>query len=376
MIPFEVLGIGTATPEHFVTQQHAAQLATAFCGEAASATTTKLLPKLYARCGVSKRHSVVLETSSNGDLASQSFYHDAADATDRGPTTAQRMIAFSEHATDLAAKAALHAFDGSGVAPQEVTHLITVSCSGFSAPGVDVQLIERLRLPAATYRTHIGFMGCHGAMNALRVAQSFVASDPAAVVLIVAVELCSLHQQYGVDTERFVANALFADGAAAVVGKRGGKTNVARNEDAGDTQSLRLVATRSTIIPETQDLMGWTVADHGFEMRLSRKVPDVIRQSLRPWLVNWLAELELTIDEIEAWTVHPGGPRILDATFEGLGIDAAAHPESAEVLNEYGNMSSPTTLFILDRQRRRRSVRPCVMLGFGPGLAIEAALFD
>jgi predicted naringenin-chalcone synthase len=213
-------------------------------------------------------------------------------------------------------------------------------------------------------------------MNAFRVAQAFVAHDPAAIVLIVAVELCSLHQQYGVGTERIVANALFADGAAAVVGGQGDERAVAGSVVQSTPEPLRLVATRSTIIPQTQDLMGWTVADHGFEMRLSRKVPEVIRQSLRPWLVSWLAELELTIPRIEAWTVHPGGPRILDATFEGLGVDPAAHPESAEVLAEYGNMSSPTTLFILDRQRRRRPVRPCVMLGFGPGLAIEAALFN
>jgi predicted naringenin-chalcone synthase len=163
-----------------------------------------------------------------------------------------------------------------------------------------------------------------------------------------------------------VANALFADGAAAVVGS---------HDAAGPPTTWRLVASGSYVIPNSEDAMTWTIGDHNFEMTLSKQVPGLIARNLRPWLSTWLRELALDVNGIASWAVHPGGPRILTAVEEALALSRQSLADSKAVLAEYGNMSSPTLLFILDRLRRRRAPRPCVALGFGPGLVVEAALF-
>jgi predicted naringenin-chalcone synthase len=160
-----------------------------------------------------------------------------------------------------------------------------------------------------------------------------------------------------------VANALFADGAAAVVA-------------AGDAPAgtWRVAAHGSFVIPDSADAMSWAVGNHGFSMTLSKKVPELISRNLRPWLEGWLRTLDRDPGEIKSWAVHPGGPKILDVVEDVLELGRGALVASREVLANYGNMSSPTTLFILDRLRRERAPLPCVALGFGPGLAVEAAL--
>src|SRR5262249_12623418 len=149
--------------------------------------------------------------------------------------------------------------------PNRITHVITVSCSGFHAPGFDVALIKKLGLSRAVARTHVGFMGCHGLLNGLRVAQGFIGSDPSACVLLCAVELCSLHHQYRWDSEQIVANSLFADGATAVV---------ARDGDRETPYVYELQATGSTLIDDSEDAMSWRIGDHGFTMTLSARVPE------------------------------------------------------------------------------------------------------
>jgi predicted naringenin-chalcone synthase len=208
-------------------------------------------------------------------------------------------------------------------------------------------------------------MGCHGAINALRVAHAYEKVDPAARILVCAVEICSLHFHYGWDPDKMVANSLFADGSAAVV-LRTGKP---------DSAGWKLSATRSMLFPDSEDAMTWRIGDHGFEMTLSPKVPEMIQTHLADWLRNWLATQGLTFEQIGTWAVHPGGPRILSAVEEVLGLERSALAVSREVLSEFGNMSSPTILFILDRLQQRQAPRPCVALGFGPGLVAEAALF-
>ncbi len=208
-------------------------------------------------------------------------------------------------------------------------------------------------------------MGCHGALNGLRVANAFVDADPAARVLLCAVELCSLHYYYQWDPQRIIANALFADGAAAVVGI---PSSIAPN----DAWTIR--ASGSRVFPDSADAMTWTVGDHGFAMTLSRRVPGLIGEHLRPWLTTWLARSKLTIEDIGSWAIHPGGPKILDAVEEALALPRASGIASREVFAEYGNMSSPTVLFILERLRSGGAGRPCVALGFGPGLTVEAML--
>jgi predicted naringenin-chalcone synthase len=194
------------------------------------------------------------------------------------------------------------------------------------------------------------------------VANAYASAAPAARVLLCALELCGVHYYYGDDPEKVVANALFADGAAAVVGERGeGEWSVA--------------ATGSCLIPDSADAMGWSIGDHGFEMTLARKVPGLIARNLRGWIDGWLGDNGLSVDAVKSWAIHPGGPRILEAAGEALGLPSTALTASREVFAEYGNMSSPTVLFILDRLRKSAAPRPCVALGFGPGLVAEAVLF-
>ena len=398
---FRILGLGTATPSGGIRQSHAATVAQTICCE--NDQQRRMLTALYRRAGVDYRHSVLLE--GDGDRAAtgllthtlgtvlpegfsvrrladesietdvedcvrQTFFEPAVNADDCGPTTAQRMLMYEHHAPTLASSAVHRALDSSGVLPDEITHLITVSCTGFAAPGVDLALIRSCGLSPTVTRTSVGFMGCHGAINGLRVAQAYADADPKARILLCAVELCSLHQQYGWHPDRIVSNSLFADGAAAVVGC--GSNNAAPL--AHDDRHWSIAATASMVIPESEDLMSWCVRDHGFEMSLSAQVPATIRETLHPWLSAWLAEYRLTVDQIGSWAVHPGGPRVLLACEQALNLSNHHLQESRSILSEYGNMSSPTILFVLERLRQQQRPLPCVLLAFGPGLTAEAAL--
>jgi predicted naringenin-chalcone synthase len=229
---------------------------------------------------------------------------------------------------------------------------------------VDLALIRGLGLRPTVERTHVGFMGCHGALNGLRVAHAFAAANPGARVLVAAVELCSLHYYYGNEADKLIANAIFADGAAAVAGQAGARP-----------RGWSLRASGSCLIPESAADMAWTVGDNGFAMTLSRRVPGLIAAHLRPWLEGWLRDNGLSLADVRSWAVHPGGPKILVAAEEALGLPPAALAPSRAVFADRGNMSSPTVLFVLDRLRRENAPGPCVALGFGPGLVAEAALF-
>jgi predicted naringenin-chalcone synthase len=350
-------GIGTALPPYRISQADAAEIAKQYSCE--TAAQERLFVTLYRRAGVDGRNSVVLDTSEGPLDSRQSFY------TSTAPTTLERMRKYEAEAGSLAVAAGASALRDAGIAPGRVTHLVTVSCSGFYAPGFDITLLKQLPLPAGVARTHIGFMGCQGALNGLRVARAFLEADPAACVLLCALELCSLHHQYGWDADRIVANALFADGAAAVVAVAG---------ELAEAPRYRVIASGSTVIDDSEDVMSWRIGNHGFEMTLSPRVPDLICQYLRPWLESWLAEYHLDVTRVGSWAVHPGGPRILAAFSEATDVDRLALEISHQVLADHGNMSSPTILFILDRLRRTEAPRPCVALAFGPGLTVEAAL--
>ena len=359
-------GIGTALPGPRIDQADAAELATRLCG--IDDALARKLAVLYRRSGVATRHSVLLDQS-NGSRATQSFFASARSDADHGPSTETRMLRYEAEAYPLAVEASRRALDESGFKATEITHLVTASCSGFHAPGFDLAMIDRLRIPSTVARTHVGFMGCHGGLNALRVAHAFTRAEPDSRVLLCAVELCSLHFQYGRESDRMVANALFADGAAAVVIT----APPARCESS--TDAWRLVANGSVIVPRSTDAMTWRIGDHGFVMTLSPGVPDLIKAHLADWLSAWLGRHGLNIGAVGSWAVHPGGPRILDAVADSLGLGADALADSRAVLAESGNMSSPTIFFILERLRRRSAPLPCVALAFGPGLAVEAALF-
>lgn len=355
-------GLGTAVPHNVIAQARAAKLS----AELIRGQQAKAVEALYRRSGVKFRHSVLLE--GNGEsIHTQSFYAPARDEQDRGPSTSERMERYAVEAPVLAADACRKALYQAGARAEGVTHLVTVSCSGFAAPGCDLKLIEMLGLSPAVTRTNVGFMGCHGLMNALRVARGYVESDPSATVMISAVELCSLHQQYTQDAQQIVANALFSDGTACLI--------LQSEASAGSGGGWSLADQRSFIIPGTAEMMSWRIGDYGFEMTLSPSVPDIIRETLRPWLSEWLDDVGLSIPDVGCWAIHPGGPRVLSATGETLGLHASDLSPSFEILEQYGNMSSPTVAFILEQLQSGGSRPPCVMIAFGPGLTIEAALW-
>src|SRR5688572_28162971 len=264
-----IRGLGTATPERSISQADAAEVAQTFVYD--NRENANLLAMLYRLTKVRQRGSVLLEEP-NGDRYKQSFYPAAGCPTDRGPATALRMERYASAAAPLALSASRRALEDAELEARQITHLITVTCTGFDSPGVDVSLVKELGLRPTVGRVQVGFMGCHGALNALRVAQAFAESDPAARVLICAVELCSLHYAYGWDPEKVVANALFADGAAALV--------VTTGEPIED--EWRIVGSGSCLLPDSLGEMSWRIGDHGFEMTLSPRVPDLIERHLRP----------------------------------------------------------------------------------------------
>lgn len=392
---FVIRGLGTAHPPDALTPDDGLGIARFMAGPDVR-TSTWLVP-VYANSGIARRYQVlggpVVRDILDGTNHSGSPFLPTRVNEGVGPTTGERMRIYAKEAGPMAVRAAAAAVAESAFEPASFTHLVTVSCTGFVAPGVDLALIRGLGLRPTVERTHVGFMGCHGALNGLRVSNAFVTADPAARVLLCAVELCSLHYYYGSQPDKLIANAIFADGAAAVVGSAGelplqtpsrrgtgakpldGAGPAPRGLEVGEGAWWRMLASGSCLVPESVADMSWTVGDHGFEMSLSRKVPGLIARHLRPWLEAWLGDNGLSLDTVRSWAVHPGGPKILTAVEEGLGLPADALAASRGVYTDHGNMSSPTVLFILDRLRRAQAPRPCLALGFGPGLVAEAALF-
>ena len=372
----KILGLGTSVPEHSIAQSDAAIVAQQL---KLSERWNDALPALYRKSGVLRRGSVLLGPQGLHNLDRHSFYKPASETHPFGPTTAERMKVYSEHAGRMLQCACSEAIEYSGVATSSITHLVTVSCTGFFAPGIDIGLIESLGLDSNIQRTHVGFMGCHGALNGIRIAKAIVDATPTAVVLLGAVELCSIHQQYTDDAQQLVANALFADGAAGLVigaaSDQGEELEIAANSSVPSQGNWSIISTLSKWIPETTNLMSWRIGDHGFRMTLDSKVPSFIEANLESEIKNWLDGQSLTISDIDAWAIHPGGPRIIRATGKALGLPSQSLEASEAILANHGNMSSPTVLFILDRlSDQLPAAKSCVLLAFGPGLCIEAVL--
>ncbi|OAI48156.1 hypothetical protein AYO44_07805 [Planctomycetaceae bacterium SCGC AG-212-F19] len=365
---FAILGLGTALPAFRFEQEQAVRVAQVLCLDKRQAP---LVPVLYRQTEITGRNLVlgeaIIRDVIDGTRHSQSVFLPKGGLDDNGPTTEERMRIYVAEAPTLALAAARAALDESKLPPSAITHLVTVSCTGFSAPGVDIALIKGLNLRTTVERTHVGFMGCHGALNGLRVARALTGADPSARVLLCAVELCSLHYHYGWDPKRVVANALFGDGAAAVVGAP------VTDPAPGVWQ---VVATGTKLFPDSGYAMTWDIGNHGFDMSLSTRVPNLIEANLRPWLEDWLSNCRLRLSDIGSWAVHPGGPRVLLSVARALGLEESTMAVSRDVLQTHGNISSPTVLFIVDRLRMQHAPRPCVAMAFGPGLTAEATLFQ
>lgn len=312
-----------------------------------------LFDRMATRAGIAHRWSVLPEgvdpTAANG------LYE-----ADRWPGTAARMAIYAQAAPTLA----LRAIDdlATKASIDGITHLVVASCTGFVAPGIDQIIATKLDLPASTERVLIGFMGCYAAVAALRTARHIVRSEPSARVLVVTVELSTLHLQATGDLEALLAMLQFGDGAAAalVTGEPGG---------------FALESTFATTLPDSAELIRWDVTDHGFAMHLSGEVPGRIATALAD------REFVLAITggtapaNIDGWAVHAGGRSILDAVERALHLSDEALAASRETLWENGNMSSATLMFVLARLLDGASVRQGVALAFGPGLAAEGFRF-
>ncbi len=279
-----------------------------------------------------------------------------------GLSTKQRMESYEQHASPLAEDAVRRALANSDINAADVTDLIIVSCTGFSAPGLDISLIQRFGMPLSVNRTIIGFMGCFGAINGLRSAVRTCVADPDAVVVVVCVELCSLHIRSDPSAQNQVASALFADGAAVaiVVGER-----IAI--ERGHAGIGRLTIGHSRLIPEGRDWMTWRITDEGFAMTLTRQVPVILRKRIASYVAS------VSPQRPNCYIIHPGGAGILDAVDSGLNLQGTSGLDSARtVLRCFGNMSSCTVLFVLEQALADGYRLPGLMLAFGPGLSIES----
>lgn len=245
--------------------------------------------------------------------------------------------------------------------PSSITHLIVTTCTGFSAPGVDLEIMARCGLSSSVERTIIGFMGCYAAINALKQARHIVRSEPNARILLVNIELCTLHVKETSDLERLLSFCLWGDGCAATL---------VTSEPSG----LCLDSFQAIVAPGSRELMTWSVRDDGFDMVLSGQVPAAIHETIGTSIGTILGDQQVA--DVELWAVHPGGKSVLDAVERALGLDRAALLHSRSVLRDNGNMSSATVMFVLERMLREHADGQygCAM-AFGPGLTAETMKF-
>ncbi|MFN5497535.1 MAG: type III polyketide synthase [bacterium] len=341
-----IRAIGTAAPPERLTR------------EAWLAFADRITPREVSRALLA-RLADRSEIESRGAAAATEppFYAD-----DLPPGTAARRQLWSRTARAMAEHAAREALAAANADPASVTHVVTASCTGFESPGIDAHLIERLGLSRAVTRINIGFMGCHAAVNALAVARNATLADPAARALVVCAEVCSAHFHYSARVDQLIANTLFGDGAAAVV------VDGARH---AAPHAPLLAATHSLHLSGSAGEMAWTVGDHGFEMTLGARVPDILQAEVGAWVASTLATHGLAIGDVGAWAIHPGGPRVIESVLVSLGLPSSAGDASRAILRAHGNMSSATLLFILERLLRANAPRPWVGLAFGPGLVGE-----
>ncbi|WP_291036714.1 type III polyketide synthase [Herbiconiux sp.] len=363
--------IRTAVPATVIRQEQVRDLFAAQPG--LGRLGERLVATSFDASGIDTRHTVVTDFEEGG----HGVFIDA-ERTLLAPGTAARNELYTVEAAELAVRAAREALDaGSGFGAADVTHVITVSCTGFFSPGPDYVLVRRLGLDPGVQRFHVGFMGCYAAFPALKMAKAFCDADPSAVVLVVSVELCTLHVRSSSDPDQIVASSVFADGAAAalVTAREPADADAA----AGGSAVLDLDSFSTTLTPVGEDAMAWTIGDHGFEMVLSSYVPKIIDEHITGALEPLLAGTSSSA--VERWAVHPGGRSILDRVQAKLGLSDEQLAPSREVLRRYGNMSSATILFVLERILADAAAHPvaggeqvCAM-AFGPGLTVETGLF-
>lgn len=309
-----------------------------------------LFRRMAQRAQIDHRYSFLQPHADDNTLDTENFY-----ASSGFPDTQKRMQFYERHAFILAQRT-LDQMDVSGT-----THLIITTCTGFYAPGLDLQIVHHYGLSPSIERTVIGFMGCYAALNALKLARHIVRSDRAAQVLILNLELCTLHLKQSGTLEQMLSFLIFADGCAASI-------------VSSKPQGMELQSFNTTLLPDTGNQITWHIGELGFDMNLSGQVPSSIASQLPSRLDRMLDGHKR--EDIVHWAIHPGGRSILDAVRAGAGLDEQQMTASRDVLRRYGNMSSPSIMFVLDTimENPASGGAGCAM-AFGPGLTVESMCF-
>jgi predicted naringenin-chalcone synthase len=356
----KIIAIGTANPAFCHQQSDIMQFM--LDANHPDEKNRQLLSILYHRSGIKTRYSVFPDFSLPRDK--WTFFDDNGIM----PSLEKRMALYNEEAVNLSAKAIEDCLQNTtSVANiQEITHLITVTCTGMSAPGLDIQLMQKLNLSPNLVRTSINFMGCYAALHALKIADAFCRADDSAKVLVVCTELCTLHFQKSNDVNAVLSSTLFADGSAACL--------ITSEKEA---KGLEIKQFYSQVALTGQADMAWQLSSTGFLMTLSNHVPKLIKQEIKHLLENSLQKLNLSSTDISDWAIHPGGKNILEAVETSLDLSREDLSKSYEVLNDYGNMSSPTILFVLKAMMEDKAKRGNIFaVAFGPGITMESVILN
>jgi alpha-pyrone synthase len=360
-----ITAIGTANPSHRFSQETIADFMlrtmTLHNGD------SRKLKTIFKASGIAYRHSVIEDY---GKTSNFTFYSQAENF-EPVPTTERRINLFRENAVSLSKCAVEDLISRYRTTKlQEVTHLVVVCCTGMYAPGLDIDLVKQLNLRSTVQRTAINFMGCYAAFNALKVADAFCKSDSTAKVLIVCTELCSLHFQREGSDDNILANALFGDGSAAILVESKTESSL----------KLKLENFHSDLSKDGERFMAWTVGDLGFEMKLSAYVPDIIKGGIKDLTNSLLSKVSKKLGDIKHFAIHPGGKKILQAIEAELGISREQNASAYKVLEQFGNMSSPTVLFVLNAVIQKLSSKNVeeriLSFAFGPGLTLESMVLN
>lgn len=351
-----IISIGTAVPGHKHDQEdilHFMQNAFGLDND-----EKRKLAFLYHHSSIKTRYSVIPDYGQPD--ADWSFI--PKDQTAPFPLLDRRMELYAEHALPISVNAINDCIDGF-IQPSQITHLITVSCTGMSAPGLDLQVVEALQLSANVNRTSVNFMGCYAAIHALKMAKMICDTQDDANVVIVATELCTLHFQNEFTLDNAASSLLFADGSAAIL--------VSSKTKSPHTLSLKSFYSQVAI--KGKNDMSWHISNKGFIMSLSAYIPQLIEADISSLVENALANAQLTTADITHWCIHPGGKKILEVIQKQMHLCDCQLAYSREVLSNYGNMSSASVLFVLKSMLEKKSDAPANIFGvaFGPGLTME-----
>jgi predicted naringenin-chalcone synthase len=359
----KIISIGTAVPAYRHRQEDILPFMQRIY--AWDSQANRKLRVLYQQCGIGWRYSVIPDYTL--PITEWEFYP-PTENLEPFPSLERRMALYRKYASPLSVAAIRRCLDGKLSATQ-ITHLITVSCTGVSAPGLDLELVEALEMPVTMFRTSVNFMGCYAAVHALKLADALICADPDAKVLIVCTELCTLHFQQEPTIDNMLSSLLFADGAAAVL----------MTTDNDPVGGITLRGFYSEIAAGGKNQMTWDLSSTGFRMTLSHYVADLIEADFAGLVGHALEKNGMQKGDVRHWCIHPGGKKILDAIGKSLSLPDGQLDDSYETLRSYGNMSSPTILFVLQRMMARLEYgRANRIFGaaFGPGLTMETFIAE